>query len=104
MSRIFTPMDYWTNVMQVGCVMAEAQTVIAMRLMGAMGLWSVEETENRQMLNEKLFAFAKGTTDAAFAAMSGKSPDVVTALAIKPIRQTTRANQRCLTNRGRKEA
>ena len=100
MPRIFTPMDYWTNAIQCGCVMVEAQTAIAMRLMGVMGLWSVPETENRQMLNEKLFAFAKGTTDASLAAMSGKSPDVVTALAINPIRQTTRANQKRSTNRG----
>ena len=102
MGRLFTPMDYWANAMQVGWVMAEAQGVIAMRMMGAMGLWSVPKTENSRMLNEKVFAFLKGGTDASLAVLAGKSPDVVSALAIKPIRQATRANHRRLTKRGMK--
>ncbi|OSQ50633.1 hypothetical protein [Marivita geojedonensis] len=102
MARLFTPMDYWANAMQMGWVMAEAQGVIAMRMMGAMGLWSVPKTENSRMLNEKVFAFLKGGTDASLAMLAGKSPDVVAALAIKPIRQTTRANHRRLTKRGMK--
>ena len=102
MAKIITPMDYWVNAMQMGWVMAEAQGVIAMRIMGAMGVWSVPKTENSRMLNEKVFAFLKGGTDASLAALAGKSPDVVAALAIKPIRQKTRANHRRLTKRGLK--
>jgi hypothetical protein len=56
------------------------------------------------MLNEKVFAFLKGSTDASLAAMTGKSTDVVAALAIKPIRQATRANHKRLTKRGLKRA
>ncbi|WP_439119267.1 antifreeze protein [Marivita sp.] len=104
MPRIVTPMDYWANAMQMGWVMAEAQGVIAMRVMGAVGFWSVPKTENSRMLNEKVFAFVKGSTDASLAAMTGKSPDVVAALAIKPIRQATRANHKRLTKRGLKRA
>ena len=104
MARIVTPMDYWATSMQIGWVMAEAQSVIAMRVMGAMGLWSVPKTENSRMLNEKVFAFVKGTTDASLAAMAGKSPDVIAALAIKPIRQKTRANHGRLKKRGLKRA
>ncbi len=102
MARLFTPMDYWANAMQVGWVMVEAQGVIAMRMMGAIGIWSVPKTENKRMLNEKVFAFLKGGTDASLAMLAGKRPDVVAALAIKPIRQTTRANHRRLTKRGMK--
>ena len=102
MRHLYTPMDFWANAMQVGWVMAEAQGVIAMRMMGAMGVWSVPKTENSRMLNEKVFAFIKGSADASLAAMAGKSPDVVAALAIKPIRQATRANHRRLTKRGLK--
>ncbi len=104
MSRVVTPMDYWSNAMQVGWIMAEAQGVIAMRTMGAMELWSVPKTENSRMLNEKVFAFLKGGTDASLAALAGKSPDVVAAMAIKPIRQATRANHKRLTKRGLKRA
>lgn len=104
MPRVVMPMDYWTNAMQVCFVLAEAQGVMAMRLMGLAGVWSVPKTENRRMLSEKVFAFVKGTTDASVAAWAGKSPDKVAALAIKPIRQTTRANHKRLTKRGFKRA
>jgi hypothetical protein len=104
MARIVTPMDYWVNALQVAFVVAEAQGVIAMRMMGAMGLWSVPKTENSRMLNEKVFAFVKGGTDASLAVLAGKSPDVVAGLAIKPIRQATRANHKRLTKRGLKRA
>jgi hypothetical protein len=104
MAKGVMPLDYWTNAMQVVFVLMEAQSVIAMRALGAVGLWSVPRSENSRMLNEKVFAFAKGTTDASMAALSGKSPGVVAALAIKPIRQTTRANHRRLTKRGLKRA
>lgn len=100
MAKVVTPMDYFANAMQVGFVMAEAQGVIMMRIMGALGLWSVPKTENSRMLNEKVFAFVKGSTDATAAAIAGQTPDVVAAAAIKPIRQTTRANHRRLTKRG----
>jgi hypothetical protein len=102
MAKIITPMGYWVNAMQMGWVMAEAQGVIVMRAMGAMGVWSVPKTENSRMVNEKVFAFLKGGTDASLAALAGKRPDVVAALAIKPIRQKTRANHRRLTKRGLK--
>ncbi|MBM2320172.1 MULTISPECIES: hypothetical protein [Alphaproteobacteria] len=104
MAKIVTAMDYWINGLQLSFVMAEAQSVIAMRAMGAVGLWSVPKSENSRMLNEKVFAFVKGTTDASIAAIAGKSPDVVVALAIKPIRQATRANHKRLTKRGLKRA
>ena len=102
MPRIATPLEYWTNALQLGFVLAEAQSVIAMRMMGAAGVWSVPKTENKRMLNEKIFAFVKGTTDASRAAIAGQSPDAVTALAIKPIRQATRANHKRLKKRGLK--
>ena len=100
MARIVTPMDHWSNAMQLGWVMAEAQSVIAMRMLGAVGLWSVPRTENSRMLNEKIFAFVRGATESTLAALSGQSPDVVAARAIRPIRQATRANHRRLIRRG----
>jgi len=97
-------MEYWANALQIGFVMAEAQSVIAMRMMGMAGVWSVPKTENARMLSEKVHAFIKGSTDAGLAAASGKSPDAVTAAAIKPIRRATRSNHRRLTKRGPKRA
>ena len=97
-------MDYWANALQVGFVTAEAQGVIAMRFLGAMGLWSVPKTENNRMLNEKVFAFVKGSTDASLAVLAGHTPDAVAAAAIKPIRKTTYSNHKRLTKRGLRRA
>ncbi|SHH95227.1 hypothetical protein [Marivita hallyeonensis] len=102
MPKVVTAMDYWANAMQMGFVLAEAHGVIAMRLLGAMGVWSVPKTENSRMLNEKVFAFVKGSTDASLAAIAGNTPDVVAAAAIKPIRRATYYNHKRLTRRGLK--
>jgi hypothetical protein len=104
MAKLSTPMDYWANALQVGWVMAEAQSVITMRVMGMMGLWSVTPHENKRMVSEKVHAMIKGTMDAQRAAIAGQSPDKIAAAAIKPIRQKTRANSKRLAKRGLKRA
>lgn len=104
MAKVVTPMDYIANAIQLSFVLAEAQSVIGMRVLGAIGVWSVPKSENSRMLNEKVFAFVKGSTDASLAAIAGETPDVVTAAAIKPIRKATRANHKRLTKRGLRRA
>jgi len=104
MAKDVTSMDYWANALQMGFVMVEAQGVIAMRVMGAMGVWSVPKSENSRMLKEKVFAFVKGSTDASLAAIAGGTPDAVTAAAIKPIRKATYSNHKRLTKRGLRRA
>ena len=103
MARIPTVFDYWGNAVQVGLVMAEAQAVIAMRVMGMMGVWSVPRSEDRRMVSEKVWAVTKAMTDASRASLSGAGPDAVAAAAITPIRRTTRANARRLGKRGLKK-
>ena len=71
MARIPTVFDYWGNAVQVGLVMAEAQAVIAMRVMGMMGVWSVPRSEDRRMVSEKVWAVTKAMTDASRASLSG---------------------------------
>ena len=100
MTRNSTPLEYWGNAVQFGSMMAEAQSVIAMRMLGIAGLWSVAPDENKLMVSEKVSAISKGLTDASRAIMEGKRLDEIAAAAIKPIRQTTRANHKRLSNRG----
>lgn len=95
-----TPVHYWANAMQIGYLMAEAQAVIAMRMMGMMGVWSVTPTEDGRMISEKVYAMTKASTDAARVAMTGGTADQIAAAAIKPIRRKTRANARRLGKRG----
>jgi hypothetical protein len=102
MARRSSAFSHWANAMQIGWVMAEAQSVIAMRLMGMAGLWSVTPHENTRMVTEKMHAVTKGMTDANRAALSGHSPDRIVAAALKPIREKTRANSKRLAKRGPK--
>ncbi|MEL6641890.1 MAG: antifreeze protein [Pseudomonadota bacterium] len=97
-----TPVHYWANAMQLGYLVAEAQAVIAMRLLGMAGIWSVTSSEDGRMISEKIYAMTKASTDATMAAMNGGTANEITAAAIKPIRRKTRANARRLGKRGLK--
>lgn len=97
-----TPIHYWANAMQFGYLMAEAQAVIAMRMMGMAGVWSVTPAEDARMISEKVYAMTKATTDSAKVAMTGGTMDEIAAAAIKPIRRKTRANAKRLGKRGLK--
>lgn len=95
-----TPVHYWANALQVGYLMAEAQAVITMRMMGMAGVWSVTPAEDGRMISEKVYAMTKATTDSAKVAMRGGTADQIAAAAIKPIRRKTRANAKRLGKRG----
>ena len=58
MAKIVTAMDYWINGLQLSFVMAEAQSVIAMRAMGAVGLWvrANDNTASMEMVVAGLIA------------------------------------------------
>ena len=86
--------------MQVAMMAAEAQAVIAMRLMGMAGFWSVPPNEKTRMVSEKLKALAKSNGEAVAEALRGSTPDQIMAVAIKPYRNRTRANTRRLAKRG----
>lgn len=100
MSRV--SMSSWGNAMQAGMMIAEAQAVISMRLLGMAGVWSVPKSEDARMVSEKVHAMTKAMTDASKAAMEGKAPDEVIAASIKPLRKATRANSKRLAKRGLK--
>ncbi|SFA98495.1 hypothetical protein SAMN05421688_2107 [Poseidonocella pacifica] len=96
------PLAMWSAGLQVGFLLAESQAVIAMRLWGMAGLWSVSPGENNRMVDEKLRA-AQNAGAATFKAIaSGQSPDRIASAAIRPFRKATRANHRRLTKRGPK--
>lgn len=78
----------------------EAQSVIAMRSMGAAGLWNDSEHENHLMVREKRKAFAKGSANATQAMMRGESPVAVMLEAVKPMQAKIGSNVRRLTKNG----
>ncbi|MEM6887896.1 MAG: antifreeze protein [Pseudomonadota bacterium] len=102
MSRTPSVFDYWRSAMQFGMIMSEAQAVIAMRMMGMAGIWSVSPSQNTRMVTEKVHAFTKSVTTAGLVTMKGDPPARVTRAALASIRRKTRPNTRRLSSRGLK--
>jgi hypothetical protein len=90
----FQPMQstfaFWT-------MMTEAQTVVALRTLGMIGVLPASPRENHTMFIEKGPAFVEAALAAGVAAMSGKTPDQIAHAAIKPIARRTGANVKRLT-------
>lgn len=89
----------WTLGLQTSAMLAEAQTVIMLRMWGMAGLWPVAPGENARMFAEKWPAFVLAANAAGAAAMAGGDPARVAAAALHPIRRRTRANSRRLVRR-----
>jgi hypothetical protein len=80
----------------------EAQTVIALRTLGMMGLWNTKPSENQRMVDEKTDAFAKSALATASAIARGARPDQIAMAGMQPLRQKTRPNAARLTKAGPK--
>lgn len=100
MHPLFNPIEIIRLQLKMGLMLAEAQTVIAMRLMGMAGMWRVLPSENARMVSEKLAAAQDASLAATRAALQGKSPAVIADHALKPIRRRTSANVKRLARRG----
>ena len=96
------PVEMMRLGFQTSMMMAEAQMVIAMRLMGMAGGWTVGPKENSVMVAEKSTAIVASGMAAGRAIAAGASPHGVALAALKPIRAKTRANARRLTKGGPK--
>ncbi len=79
---------------------AEAQTVIAMRLLGMGGFWNTTEAENKRMVEEKPTALMRSGWAMWRAALSGRPAEDVLLAGLVPLRRRTRANVRRLSRRG----
>ena len=100
MRKPASPFDLWTLGLNMSYLVTEAQTVVALRLWGMAGVWSVAPKENHRMVSEKTNAFTESAWAATKVASGFGRPDEVMSAALKPIRRTTRANSRRLVKRG----
>ncbi len=87
-----TPFELWRLSMRSSRMMAEAQAVIGMRMMGMIGLWPVKPDECTKMLSEKLDAAFEAQGAVLRAAMKGGSGIDMVEAALRPVRRRTRAN------------
>jgi hypothetical protein len=91
------PFAPWRAGFAFWTMMAEAQTVMAVRTLGLWGVLPASPGENRRMVAEKGPAFARAAVAAGLAAAAGKPPLAVAEAALAPIGRKTRANARRLT-------
>jgi hypothetical protein len=95
-----TPAQMLQLSFRFGFMMAEAQMVIGLRLLGMAGMWNTAPSEASRMVTEKLVTSGETTVAAAKAILQGKNPAKVADLALKPIRRRTSANASRLVRRG----
>lgn len=100
MKRLGTPAEAVRLALQSSMMLAEANMVIAMRVMGMGGMWRVTPAENTRMVQEKTDAAIASTAAMSRAIMAGQSPAKVALAAMKPLRDKTRANATRLAKRG----
>ena len=91
------PFEPWQSTFAFWSMMAEAQTVIAIRTLGMMGVLPASPRENHTMFAEKGPAFVEAAIAAGAAVLTGKTPDQIAHAAIKPIARRTGANVKRLT-------
>lgn len=102
MTNPLDPFKMWANSLELARLGFEANSIIAMRMMGFMGYWRVRDTEALRMVTEKPAAFMESWYRGASAAMEGAAPEKVLKEAIKPIRRKTRSNHARLMRSGPK--
>ncbi len=102
MARVVTPIDLMNTSMQFVTLMAETQTVMAYRMMGMAGLWSVTPHEKKRMVEEKGPAFMEAVLAGTMTAARGQSPDRVMRATMAPLSRKTASNRRRLAKRGPK--
>jgi len=79
---------------------ADSQSVVAMRLMGLGGVWTVSRDETRLMVDEKLPAFTEAIVAGALTAWSGRAPDRVLSAILDPLSRKASCNRRRLVRAG----
>lgn len=82
-------------------MMLDAQSVIAMRMAGMMGLRDLPADETHRMISEKQAALIKATLATQKALLSGSRPDQVMRAGMKPFRKAAGKNVRRLSDDGR---
>ncbi|QHQ36824.1 antifreeze protein [Algicella marina] len=97
-----TPFDFFRLGVAQAKMMGEAQAVIAMRLAGMAGIWSVLPSENMRMITEKQAAFTRAWFAAAGSASKGQSSTQIATAALRPVAKTASANRKRLARRGLK--
>jgi hypothetical protein len=97
---MFSPFEAMRLSMQTAMMLAEANMVIGMRLMGMSGMWRMKPSENARMVTEKQAAGAEAALAMGRAVMLGGNAARVLEAGLKPVARRTKANVKRLAKRG----
>ena len=92
-------LNCWALSLRSTTLVAEANKVARLRILGMIGAWPVAGSETHRMWTEKPGAFVMSAGRATEAVLRGGSPDQVYEAALIPIDRKTRANARRLSKR-----
>lgn len=92
-------LELWRLQMRTARMMAEAQAVIAVRMLGMAGMLPSEAGETTRMITEKQAAFAQSGLAVAGAMLAGKTAMQAYGLGLTPIGRATRGNAARLLRR-----
>jgi hypothetical protein len=90
------PLDCWRLGLTLAALGAEAQMVIALRMMGLWGVWALPPGEQVRMVSEKQAAIGEASIGMANALLRGASAAAVVGAGASPVRRRVRSNARRL--------
>lgn len=89
--------DLFSLQIRFASLMLEAQSVVALRMMGMAGMIPAHSGENCRMIEEKGPAMQRAFMAATRAAWAGKRPDQVFSAAMTPVSDRVRSNRKRLS-------
>lgn len=90
------PSELFSLQLKMTTLMAETQTVMALRLMAMSGAIPAKRGENERMFDEKAPAMAQAFAAATDAMMQGARPDQIMSAAIAPVSKRVTSNRKRL--------
>ena len=94
---MMSPVNVMRSTFAFWTMVAEANTVVTLRVLGLAGVLPADRAENGRMIAEKGPAFTAAMTAGGRAAMKGQTPDRIALAMIRPLGRKTRANVRRLS-------
>ncbi|WP_375256968.1 antifreeze protein [Citreimonas sp.] len=97
MIDVYAPYRLFNQNLRAGMMIWDVQTVMALRLMGLAGAWTMPPGEAVRMVTEKPPAFAKAWTAWQTAMLSGRGIEAAGNAFNAPLSRKARGNRRRLT-------
>ena len=100
MYPMLTPSQMIHLSLRAGMVRMEAQMVIALKMMGILGLRRVTPSGSDRMSSEKVSYLGQPAVAVPQAVMPGQPQDALAEVAPRPVARATKSNVKCTARRG----